>query len=310
MEFSTSVSPSLIISTSDNSHALNLVLASAGRQSVAPREIFVVDESSDDQGAAIVEHWSHVLDCPVHRFASAQHSPTRAPLLNRTLRAVAGDYVIFIDGDCLLHRYFIADHLRHAAAKSFVQGRRAGVRARYVRRISPGRFHPILWFLRRRAYGLSQGLRRPWPNIRINDFRRIHGCNFAAWRGDLIRANGFNEGFDESGDEFLELAARLANAGLTLRTITGQAVVYHLDHRHVARYRSLNSTRILERTRDDGISRCDLGIASLPKSSAATTPSPAGSSTEAAPMKSEPASHFRDKSVPRSMLAPAAQRSR
>src|SRR5690606_22049396 len=118
-------------------------------------------------------------------------------------------------------------------------------------------------------YGLTQGLRRPWPNIRINDFRRIHGCNFAVWRNDLLRANGFNESFDETGDEFLELAARLANAGLTLRTVTGQAVVYHLDHRHVARYRSLNSTRVLERTRQDGIIRCPHGVIPLVTSSAA-----------------------------------------
>lgn len=321
MEISTPVRPSLIVSTTDNSDALNLVLASIRKQSLAPRDVVVVDEGLDEQGGVVVEHWSKKLQCPVNRLAVAQHGPSRSPLLNRAVSDITGNYVIFIDGDCLLHRHFIADHLRLATHQTFVQGRRAGVRARYVRRISPGRFHPILWFLRRRAYGLSRGLRRPWPNIRLNDLRRIHGCNFAVWQHDLVRANGFNESFDETGDEFLELAARLANGGLTLRTVTGQAVVYHLDHRHVARYRSLNSTRVLEHTRHEGITRCPKGmipcpvggttaatIQARPNPSVATAPA-AGSQPQAVPNESEVASHFRDESVPPSMLAPAVHRS-
>ena len=325
MKASTPISPSLIVSTADNSDALNLVLAWIRRLSFAPREVIVADESTDEQAAAVVEHWLQKLECPVNRIVAAQPGLSRAPVLNQAVRAVTGDYVIFIDGDCLLHRDLIADHVRHAAEKTFVQGRRAGVRARYVRRILPGKFHPIMWFLRRRAYGFSRGLRRPWPHIRINDFRRIHGCNFAVWRADLIRANGFNESFDETGDEFLELAARLANAGLTLRTVTGQAIVYHLDHRHRARYRSLKSTSILERTRQDLITRCPEGIIPLAQSvtaetltksvparsdPAAAAPPSARSDGGTVTREAESASHFRDESVPPSMLAPAVHRSR
>jgi GT2 family glycosyltransferase len=184
---------------------------------------------------------------------------SRVPVLNQAIRAARSEYLIFIEGDCLPHRRFIEDHMRHAYPNSFVQGRRARVRARYVHRVHTP-FRPMLWLMRRRILGVREGVRRPWPSIRINDRRLIHGCNFAVWRKDLIRVNGFDETFDEPGYELIELAERLLNSGLTLRTITGQAIVYHLDHRHLARYGTLNSERILERTRQEKRTTCDRGL--------------------------------------------------
>jgi glycosyltransferase involved in cell wall biosynthesis len=316
-------SPSLIVSTADNSDALNVVLASIARQAIHPHEVFVADESTDHQSVNVVKNWANKLACPIVRFAPTRPGDSRAPLLNRVLRAATGDYLIFVDGDCLLHRQFIADHLRHADPGVFVQGRRAGIRARYIRRLSPNSFHPLLWFLRRRIHGVWRGLRRPWPVITINNARSVHGCNFAVWREDLLRVNGFNEAFDERGDEVVELAARLCNAGLTLQTITGQAIVYHLDHPHRARYRSLTSSRILEHTKGSGIARCEQGIVALPTSTGAETaaenmkqgtlPSDgetplALESATATNRRISERSHFRDKIVPRSMLARIVQR--
>jgi GT2 family glycosyltransferase len=120
----------------------------------------------------------------------------------------------------------------------------------------------MVWFMRRRIYGLRQGIRRPWAAVRKNDFRAIHGCNFALWRSDLVKVNGFDEAFDESGREFLELVERLRNAGMTVRSVTGQAIVYHLDHHRTARYRTRLSDEILERTRREKRVRCEHGVVS------------------------------------------------
>jgi glycosyltransferase involved in cell wall biosynthesis len=314
---------SLIIGTSGNSDALNLVLASISLQSRRPCEVFVVDESNDDQCANVIRAWLEKLRCPIFRIAPDPSGGSRAALLNRAVRAATGDYLIFSEGDCLLHRHFIADHLRHADPGVFVQGRRAGVRARYVRRISARRFHPLYWFLRRRVYGLRQGIRRPWPAIRLNDLRTVHACNFSVSREDLVRVNGFNESFDESGNELIDLAMRLRNAGLTLRTVTGHAIVYHLDHRQVAKYGSLRSAKILDETRRLNIVRCQQGLALLAAdesvetflTSALNIAVPRGDSageTDASKPKKKSAlglSHFRDKIVPRSMLGRIVHRS-
>jgi glycosyltransferase involved in cell wall biosynthesis len=316
--------PSLIIATADNSHALNLVLGSLALQSRVPCEVLVADESTDTECAKVVQDWSLKLKCPLLRFVPSRPNGSRSPLLNEVVRATTGNYLIFVDADCLLHRHFIADHLRHALPGTFVQGRRAGVRARYVHRISPGKFWPLFWFLRRRMYGLRLGIRRLRPTIKLNNLRTVHSCNFAVWGEDFIRVNGFNEEFDESGLETVELATRLVNAGTALRTITGHAIIYHLDHRYTARYRSLKTARILEFTSRQKASRCELGFAGItntdapapsperhePESQTESTHSPIPTPTAEAPsMAKEEASHFRDEIVPRSILARILPRS-
>ena len=261
----------LIVSTYDRPDSLERVLGSIARQSCLPHEIFIVDQSEDPATSGVVKLWSSRLSVTLQRFSAPNPgSRSFSSALNCAVQAARGDYLIFVEGDCLLHRSFISDHLAHAAAGAFVQGRRAGVRARYVRRVSTQSFHPWIWFLQRRAYGLHEGIRRPWPAVRLNDFRRVHRCNFAAWREDLWRVNGFNTAFDERGCEVIELAERLRNAGLTLKVITGQAIVYHLDHRRTARYHTHVNENVLDRTRREKLMRCERGLAETPP--AASTP--------------------------------------
>lgn len=273
--------PSLIVSASDNPDALNLVLESVGLQTrLLPEvEILIADQSTDDQIAIVVKKWSRALPGRVERFRSSGNSASSAPVLNCAARAATGDYLIFVDGDCLLERHFIADHLRNAKPATFVQGRRARVRTRYVRRVSLRSFRPMVWFLRRRIHGWRLGLRRPWPAVRLNDARAINGYNFALWREDFFRVNGFDETFDEGGDEVAELAERLWHAGLTLRTITGQAIVYHLDHHHRARYRTSVSEKILERTRREKLVRCEHGVTNIVPAAARSAPKALGVAT-------------------------------
>lgn len=262
MQASLSPRLSLIVSTSENPDALNLVLESVSLQTPRPRsiEILIADQSNDDQITLVEKKWSRVLPCRVERFWLSVNSSSTAPVLNAAARAATGDYLVFVDGDCLLERHFIADHLSHAKPGTFVQGRRARVRGRYARRVSPRSFRPMLWFFLRRIHGLSRGIRRPWPAVSVNEAHAINSYNFAVWREDFFRVNGFDETFDEGGDEFIELAERLRHAGLMLRTITGQAIVYHLDHRHRARYRTTVSEKILERTRREKLIRCERGL--------------------------------------------------
>jgi glycosyltransferase involved in cell wall biosynthesis len=261
MQNSVPIRPSLLVSTSDNPVALNLVFAALQLQTRAPAEILVADDGSDDQTTAILATWAERFPFRLERLWQPHEGFRKTVILNRAVRAATGDYLIFLDGDCLPHRRFIADHLRHAERGAFVQGRRAGIRSRYVRYISARHFHPIVLFLQRRLYGLKRGLRRPWAGVRINDRSFIQGCNFAVWRDDFVRVNGYDETFVGWGHEDTELAERLCNAGLTCKTIIGQAIVYHLDHARVPHYRTVTNERILERTKREHRTRCEHGLA-------------------------------------------------
>jgi len=255
------VCPSLIISAADNPFALDLVLEAVSLQTRLPFEVLIVDDGSDEQTDVVVEKWRSKLPMRVEHFHQAHEFFRRVAALNAAVRHAYGNYFIFIDGDCLPHRHFIADHLRHAQPGTFVQGRRAGVRARYVHQISARNFHPLALFLRRQLYDLHRGLRRPWPTIRTKPRRAIYGCNFAVWRDDFYRVNGYNEALVGLGLEDTELAERLANSGLVSKTVYGQMIVYHLDHPRLRVYRIGVNERVLEQTRREKISRCERGVA-------------------------------------------------
>lgn len=252
--------PTLILSTCDNPLALNLVLEAVSLQTQLPFEILVVDCGSDAQTAAIVTTWSARLPLRVEHFWNPADQFQKAAALNHAVRASRGDYLIFLDGDCLPHRCFIADHLLHAEAGMFVQGRRAGIKGRYVRRVSAKNFNPVRLFLRRQLYGLHRGVRRPWPAVRLTASTRLKGCNFAVGREDFFRVNGYDETFVGWGHEDSELAERLSNAGLSCKTVTGQLIVYHLDHARVVRYQTAVNERILARTRAEKRVRCERGL--------------------------------------------------
>ena len=272
MKTTASLHPSLVISSADNPDALNLVLESIALQTQLPAEVLVIDPSHNPATTAVVTHWTKNYPVPLKQIPGETETRSRAPLLNAAVRASSGEYLVFLDGDCVPHRRFIADHVRHATAGTVVQGRRARIRARYVRRLTPRQFHPNLWLLRRRILGIGKGIRRPWASVRVNGATSSHSSNFAAWRSDLIRVNGFEQAFDEIGFEGRELIERLRNAGVTLCTITGQAIVYHLDHRRLARYGTGTSERILERTAREKRIRSEHGLEAVVVPMAPDTP--------------------------------------
>ena len=260
----TSLRPSLILSLADNPVALNLVLEALSLQTRPPAELLIVDDGSDDQTTALIERWSARLPFPIRRFWQPHFEFKKTAALNRAVRAASGNYLIFLEGDCLPHRRFIADHCRHAARGCFVQGRRAGIRARYIRDLSPRRLQPFVLFAQGRLYHLRRAVRRPFASVSKNERHAIRGCNFAVWREDFFRVNGFDESFVGWGHEEAELALRLRHAGLVAKTVFGQAIVYHLDHPRIARYRMNVNERILEQTRRERRIRCEHGVADEP----------------------------------------------
>jgi predicted glycosyltransferase involved in capsule biosynthesis len=55
-------------------------------------------------------------------------------------------------------------------------------------------------------------------------------CNLAAWRGDLLAVNGFNEEYEGWGLEDSDLTIRLLHAGLRRKSARFAAPVVHLWH--------------------------------------------------------------------------------
>lgn len=233
---------SLIITTYDRPDALAVVLESVARQSRLPDETVVVDDGSDQRTADVIDRWRPRLAGFTHLW-----QPNRgfraARMRNLGIANSTGDYVVLVDGDMVLHRQFVADHLRFAEPSVYLQGIRVtlGPGATNRRLAGPTRIMPWhVWPLGKIKYlWRSPSLARLVSSRATDRVTRVHSCNQSFWRDDLLRVNGFDEQFDGYGGEDVDLCRRLARVGLRQKRLRYAALAYHLYHPPQANWQQL-----------------------------------------------------------------------
>jgi glycosyltransferase involved in cell wall biosynthesis len=253
----------LVVATYNWPAALDLTLQSVARQSTAPMEIIVADDGSGPETEQVVTRWQGRLPTPLVHVWQADEGFRLARSRNRAIAAARGDYVIIVDGDMVLHRHFIADHVRAARHGCFIQGVRLLTGPKTAGHmldrglLDLGFFAPDI--KRRRHTVRSRLLSRLVFRERTGQ-RAIRGCNQAYWKSDLVRVNGFNEAFVGWGREDNEIAARLYNAGISRRNLKFQALAIHLHHplRHTQIGERNNA--ILRATIEAGKAWCPIGL--------------------------------------------------
>ena len=257
---------SLVVLTYNWPAALERVLAGIAAQSTLPDEVVVTDDGSREETRALVARVGHDFPCRIAHVWQEDTGFRAARARNRGIAASRGEYVILIDGDMIVHRDFVADHIALALPGHSLQGGRlnaspsetarlvAGGRPRFSP-IMPGRFPP------------HRAIRAPWLariKARSRSGGRIFSCNMSAWREDLLRVNGFDERFEGYGGEDQELAKRMRHAGITRRQLKFAALAIHLFHSSRApddpNDMSLPANRMIAETLRTRATRCDLGI--------------------------------------------------
>jgi glycosyltransferase involved in cell wall biosynthesis len=256
------VTISLIISTYEQPVSLAKVLRGVTLQHRRPDEIFITDDGSGEETRKLIENWREAAGVPVHHLWHAHEGFRKTKLLNKAVAAATGKYLVFLDGDCVPHEKFIADHERLAEKGFWVQGRRCYVEESFVPKFEPG-ITPIWdWALSRRIHGLAKAVRLPFPIIFRNKKQRgIIGCNMAFWREDVLAVNGFDETiFGRGIGPDSDLGTRVYNLGHPRKFVYGHAIVYHLDHPVLPRENLPAKKQLLAETIRTGKIRCELGL--------------------------------------------------
>jgi glycosyltransferase involved in cell wall biosynthesis len=250
---------SLIVSTYNSPEALEKVLVGLALQSLAPHEILVSDDGSGAPTRELIQRWQPKLG--LRHIWHEDIGFRKTIILNKTLAATTGDYVVLLDGDCPPHRHFIRDHAVLAEKNFWVQGRRCFVREPFVKDFSPGETSVLGWWLRGRITGVAKAVRLPFPIVKRDCKQRgIIGCNMGFWRDDLIAVNGFDEEYMGWGHEDSDLGTRLYHLGRPRKFIYGRAVVYHLDHPTLSKANVPESRKRLQETIDSKKICCERGL--------------------------------------------------
>jgi len=253
---------SLIITAYNQRDALEKIFRALSLQAVAPDEVFIADDGSGDGTRELIERWKRKLRVSVEHLWHPDRGFLKTTILNRAVATAMGDYIVFLDGDCVPHRKYIADHRALAERGCWVQGRRCFVREPFVAEFNPGATPVWQWALRGRIARPAKSFLLPFPIVRRDRGQRgILGCNMAYWRDDIVAVNGFDESYQGRGmGADSDLGSRVYNLGRRRKFVYGRALVFHLDHPIMPRpHFDANKARLEEVLRSGRV-RCEKGL--------------------------------------------------
>ncbi|MET0462574.1 MAG: glycosyltransferase [Chitinophagaceae bacterium] len=256
---------SLIVATYNWPQALKLCLASIAAQSVLPDEVIIADDGSTADTDQLIEDMRPFIPVPVVHVWQEDKGFRLTKIRNKAIARAAYEYIIQVDGDLILHKHFVRDHLEVSEPGHFVAGSRTMINETLSKKLlqsGKSLLHPFQAGIRNRLNALRSSLFRTLLATRYKsgDLEKLRGCNMAFWKRDLIACNGYNEAFEGWGKEDNEIAYRLSNANITKRALKFGGVVYHLHHRENCRSLCEKNWALLQQTIQSGLTRCTLGV--------------------------------------------------
>lgn len=252
---------SLVISTFNQPPSLVKVLDSLRLQTRQPDEILISDDGSDEPTRELVQKFSKQSPVPVKHIWHQHDGFRRTVILNKSILAASGDYLVFTDGDCVPHPKFVADHAALAEKNFWVQGRRCFVQEKFVPQFDATLIPAFGWMLNGKITGAAKGVRWPFSIVQRDTKQRgIIGCNMAFWREDLFAVNGFDEDFVGWGGEDSDIGVRLYHLGRQRKFVYGRVITFHLNHPLAPRGQYAASLARLAETIASRKIRCQRGL--------------------------------------------------
>lgn len=228
-----SLSVSLVISTYNWPEALLLCLKSVSKQTQLPAEIIIADDGSGYATQRAIDSMREAFPIPIHHVWQEDEGFRKALILNKALGRASSEYIIQIDGDVILDRNFIEDHLSEAEEGTFIRGTRAHVKKEVL---------PEVFAQQRVEFSVfEKGIKNKFNAIRFpsmawlftkkkNCSKSVRGSNIAFWKKDFVQVNGYSNDLQGWGHEDEELAARLVHSGILKKGLKFKAVQFHLMH--------------------------------------------------------------------------------
>lgn len=253
----------LIVTTYNWPEALKISLKSALTQTRLPNEIIVADDGSGESTLQVVDSIAREAPVDVVHSWHEDRGFRLAKSRNMAIAKARGDYIILIDGDIILERHFIADHCKFVQENCFVQGTRVLLGSDVSSLILTEKVTDISVRtpdIQNRKNGLRSAVLAKLFSFKSTRLKGVKTCNFAFWKKDAIRINGFNEEFVGWGREDSEFTARLLNLGVIRQNVKFYALGYHLFHPMNKRDRLAINDCILRKTIMEKKVWCERGL--------------------------------------------------
>ena len=234
---------SVLLATYNWPQALKLCLESLATQSDTNFEIIIADDGSTQETKQLIEGIKPIHPISIQHLWQEDQGFRKTAILNQAIAAAHGDYLVFLDGDCIVQPDFVARH-RALSQKGYLV---TGSRVLLDESLTAQLLTWPSWDFKRFAekllsYRLSGGINKYWPlKIKLGNgswrdyqkfvWRRIKGCNMACWKADAEAINGFDESMTGWGHEDADFVFRLQRHHIKRKSGSWSTEVLHLFHK-------------------------------------------------------------------------------
>jgi glycosyltransferase involved in cell wall biosynthesis len=251
---------SILLATYNWPQALKLCLESLATQTDQNFEIIIADDGSNESTKKVIDSLKESHPAAIKHLWQEDQGFRKTKILNQAINAAHGDYLVFLDGDCIVQPDFMARH-RELAQKGYLV---TGSRILLNENLTQELLSWPQWSFQIFSSGLigkrlSGGINKYWPlkfklgNGSWRDYkkfvwRRIKGCNMACWKADAEAINGFDETMTGWGHEDADFVFRLQHHGITRKSGSWSTEVLHLFHKiHDQSNAAENARRVREK---------------------------------------------------------------
>jgi len=253
----------LLISTYNWPQALEQVLQSLCNQSQLPDRVLIADDGSTEQTHVLIQRYAEKLEIPLDHVWHEDQGFRKAVVLNKAIAQTSVDFIIQIDGDCIMHPEFVADYKKAARLGQVLSGTRVNIKEGFLPELWRNKhtqfrvFHPAL---RNGLRALHCPLIGRFYRPKKRFSKKFRGCNTGYWRKDFLAINGYNEAFEGWGREDSDLAHRLIHLGCAMKRLKHRALVYHIPHKIRSKSQLEQNNALEQYTKDHRVVRIELGI--------------------------------------------------
>lgn len=261
-------SVAILISTYNWPGALRLCVEGVSQQSIQPAEIIICDDGSTSETKKLIESLREKISIPIKHIWQPDDGFRVAKVRNKGIASTQCDYIVQIDGDILMHRDFIKDHLNLCKNNCFITGSRVLLSKNVTNALLQNKIGGNDLYrsfsnkniLNRVRIPLIQKVFANYYKIRGKNRYYVKGCNMSFWRTDLIKVNGYDESFFGWGLEDNDIAIRLMNAGVKKRFLKLGGVCYHLNHDLVSREHERENQIKLNKVIEENLVKAKIGL--------------------------------------------------
>jgi glycosyltransferase involved in cell wall biosynthesis len=254
---------SLVTPTYNWPEALELLLLSVLNQTQLPNEVISADDGSREETKLLIEKFQKKFPIPLVHIWHEDVKNRKPRIMNKAIAAAKYNYIVEIDGDIIMNKFFIEDHLKNAEKGFYLFGSRVNIQKNILDHLFQSKkinFNVFSKGIKKRMRTIRIPLMMNFAKPHPSRSKKLRGCNMSFWREDFIKINGFNENLVGWGIDDSEMIQRLHNTGIKGKRLKYAGIAFHIYHPEQSKSHLAINNEIERFTTENKITYIEKGV--------------------------------------------------